>query len=70
MGVLLFQAASAIEMAYQSGDQSTMMRSLAKLKTYFIIMGIVTLIGIILGIVGIFFGFLGAIFSAVGLTHV
>ena len=70
MGVLLFQSASAIELAYQSGDRDTMTRSLAKLKTYFIITGIVTLIGIIVGILAFFFGFLGAIFSTVGVRHV
>ena len=70
MGVLLFQSASAIELAYQSGDRSTMTRSLAKLKTYFIITGVLTLVGIVFAILAFFFGFLGAIFSTAGLRHV
>ena len=69
MGVLLFQSANAIELAYLSGDRNAMTRSLAKLKTYFIIMGVLTLIGIAITILAFFFGFLGALFSTVGLRH-
>lgn len=70
MGVLLFQSASAIELAYLSGDRNAMTRALAKLKTYFVIMGVLTLIGIIITILAFFLGFLGAFFSAVGLRQV
>ena len=69
MGVLLFQSANAIELAYLSGDRNAMTRALGKLKTYFIIMGVLTLIGIIIGILAFFFGFLGAVFSTMGLRH-
>jgi hypothetical protein len=69
MGVLLFQSANAIELAYLGGDRNAMTRSLAKLKTYFIITGVLTLIGIVIGILMFFFGALGAFFSAVGLQH-
>lgn len=65
-GVLLFQSAGAIEQAYQGGSREAMTRSLAKLKTYFIIMGVLTLIAIVIMILAILFGFLGVIFSAVG----
>lgn len=53
MGVLLFQSASAVELAYLSGDRNVMTRSLVKLKTYFVIMGVMTLIGIIFWIIAI-----------------
>mgnify|MGYP001075015801 CR=1 FL=1 len=46
MGVLLFQSASAIEQAQMAGDKAAMVESMAKLKTYFTIMGILTLISI------------------------
>jgi hypothetical protein len=46
-GVLLFQSAKAIEQAYETDSKPAMTRSLSRLKTYFIIMGILTLIGII-----------------------
>ncbi|HKK04446.1 MAG TPA: DUF5362 family protein [Gammaproteobacteria bacterium] len=60
MGVLLFQSASSATQASQSGDKDTLLRSLAKLKTYFTIMGITTLIGLILGIIGFLMGGIGA----------
>ena len=49
MGVLLFQSASAVEEAYSSGRKDSMTRSLGKLKTYFIITGILTLLGLVGG---------------------
>jgi hypothetical protein len=69
-GVLLFQSAGAVEQAYQGGDRDAMTRSLLKLKTYFIIMGVLTLIGIIVMVLAIFFGFLGTFFAAVGSRHI
>lgn len=68
-GVLLFQSASAAEQAYLGGSQDAMIRSLSKLKTYFIIMGILTLIAIILMILAFSFGLLGALFSALSLSQ-
>jgi len=68
-GVLLFQSANAIEQAYLGGSQDAMTRSLSKLKTYFIIMGILTLIGIIVMILAFSFGLLGAFFSALSLSQ-
>jgi hypothetical protein len=68
-GILLFQSASAIEQAYQADNRDAMTRSLSKLKTYFIIMGVLTLIGIIVMVLALCFGLLGAFFSAVGLRH-
>ena len=68
-GVLLLQSAGAIEQAYLSGNRNEMTRSLSKLKTYFIIMGVLTLIGIIVGVLFVlllFFGFLGTFFATVG----
>lgn len=68
-GILLFQSASAIEQAYQADNRDAMTRSLSKLKTYFIIMGVLTLIGIIVMVLALCFGLLGGIFSAVGLRN-
>jgi hypothetical protein len=66
-GVLLFQSASAVEQAYLGGSQEAMTRSLSKLKTYFIITGVLTLIGVIIVILAFVFGFLGVLFSALSL---
>ena len=48
MGVLMFQAGSSIESAGQLGDRFSMLRSLGSLKTYFVLQGVLTLIGIII----------------------
>lgn len=66
-GILLFQSANAVAQAYETDNKAAMIRSLSKLKTYFIIMGILTLIGVIVLILAFFFGFLGAGLAA--LSH-
>jgi hypothetical protein len=50
MGVLMFQAGSSIDSASQFGDKFTFLSSLGSLKTYFVLQGILTLIGIILAV--------------------
>jgi len=66
-GILLFQSANAIGQAYEADSKADMARSLSKLKTYFIIMGILTLIGVIVFVLAFFFGFLGVGLAA--LSH-
>lgn len=53
MGVLLYQAASAIESAAQAGDRFAFLRSLNNLKTYFIIQGVLTLVGILVSLIAV-----------------
>jgi Family of unknown function (DUF5362) len=50
IGILLFQAGSSIESAGQFGDKFAFLRSMGGLKTYFIIQGVLTLIGIIVAV--------------------
>ncbi len=50
MGVLMFQAGSSIEPAGQFGDKFAFLRSMGNLKTYFILQGVLTLLGIIFAI--------------------
>ena len=69
IGILLFQSASAIEQAHQGGNRDAMTQSLSKLKAYFIITGVLTLIGIIIMVLAFFLFFIGAFFSAVGFRH-
>ena len=47
LGVLLFQASNSIEGAQYAGNKTQLIQSLNKLKTYFIINGILMLIMII-----------------------
>lgn len=59
MGVLLFQSAGQVEIAFNASDEGALLTSLGKLKTYFTIMGILTLIGIVLFVLGFFMGMAG-----------
>ena len=59
MGIILYKSASTIEQAVHTGEKTYTLQSLQKLKTYFTIMGVVTLIGLIVGALAIFLSFLG-----------
>ncbi|HEX7813560.1 DUF5362 domain-containing protein [Dyella sp.] len=48
IGVLLMQSSNAIERAQLSGDAAALKESLARLKTYFVIQGVLYLVGIII----------------------
>ncbi len=50
MGVLMFQAGSSIESAGQFGDKFAFLRSMSSLKTYFVLQGILTLLGILMAV--------------------
>lgn len=63
IGVLLFQAASAVERAYETGDSNEINVSLSKLKTYFMIMGVISLLGVIFFAVMFFTGSMAVLFS-------
>jgi hypothetical protein len=47
MGILLYQAANSAETARLSGDPYALASALSKVKTYFIINGILTLLGML-----------------------
>jgi hypothetical protein len=51
MGVLMFQAGSSIDAAGKLGDQFSFLRSLGSIKTYFVLQGVLSLIGIIISVV-------------------
>lgn len=53
LGVLLYQAASAIENAAQLGDRVAFLRSMDNLKMYFVIQGVLALLSILLTVVTI-----------------
>jgi hypothetical protein len=50
IGVVLFQAGSSIESAGQLGDKFAFLRSMGSLKTYFIIQGVLNLLGIVVAV--------------------
>ena len=61
MGVLLLQSSTSIERAQVTGNKALLVESLDKIKTYFTIMGVLTLIGLILTIMGIILGSFAAL---------
>ena len=65
LGVLLFQAAGTIEGAMINGDKMQLLRSLSKIKLYFMINGILMLL-VIIGVVIAILISGGAIISAIG----
>ena len=64
LGVLLFQTANAVEQAYTSEDEPSLLAAMGKLKTYITIMGILTLIGLIFAVAGFFLGGLAGLMGA------
>ncbi len=63
LGILIYNAATASENAYTTGDKFAFLRSMNQLKTYFIINGVLALIGIIFTAIALAMGLIGAIFS-------
>lgn len=63
-GVLLLQSASAIEQAFNTGGEQAMVLALQKLKTYFIIFGVIMLLQILLMVAGLSLGVLGVMLGA------
>ena len=61
LGVLLFQASSRIEHAYEGGGALSFMESLQKLKTYFIVNGVVVLVSLILAALAVVVALLGGL---------
>jgi Family of unknown function (DUF5362) len=61
LGVLLYQSAELVDRAYTSGDERTLIASLSKLKLYFIISGIMSLIGVAFMMILMSLGMLGAV---------
>lgn len=56
MGIVLYQSAGLVEKAYLSTDDQAMTMALAKLKTYFTITGVLTLIGLVIGLLSVILG--------------
>ncbi|MHB1895234.1 MAG: DUF5362 domain-containing protein [Metallibacterium sp.] len=64
MGVLLLQSGGAIERAQMAGDESALRMALDKLRVYFIIQGVLFIIGLV--VMALFFMlFFGALMAAI-----
>lgn len=62
IGVLLMQSAGALERAQLSGDTLAVKEALARLRTYFVIQGVLYIVGI--AVMVLYFIFFGAMFAA------
>lgn len=62
IGVLLMQSAGSIESANISGDATAFKQGLAKLRTFFVIQGVLYVVGLALMV--LYFLFFGAVFMA------
>lgn len=67
IGVLLFQAAGALERAYSTGNESDAIEGFGKLKTYFVINGVLLLISLAFVVIGILMGGAAALMSLGGM---
>ena len=65
IGVVLIQSASSIERAYISGEKEPLFTALSKLKTYFTIQGVLTLIGLIVAGIAFAMGMLGTLLGLI-----
>lgn len=61
LGVVLFQAASRIDSAFVTQDEMLLRESLAKLKTYFVIQGVLLLIYLAIVVAFVLLGGLAAL---------
>lgn len=62
IGVLVMQSAGAVERASNTGDAAALKESLAKLRTFFVIQGVLYIVGMVLTV--LYFLFFGAMFFA------
>jgi hypothetical protein len=59
MGVLLFQCAGQVEQAYSADNAQALHNALMKIRTYFTIVGVLTLIGLVVAVLGFALGLTG-----------
>lgn len=67
IGIVLLQAATAIEEAEFSGEQQAMLKAMTRLKSYFTIMGVLALIGLLFFGAAMLLGFAGAMMGGIGM---
>lgn len=63
MGVLLYQSASSVERSHVTGDKVALTESLNKLKIYFVVSGVMAIIGLAAAAIAIGFGAFGVLFG-------
>lgn len=61
IGILLLQSAGAVERAQNQDDASALIESLSRLRTYFVIQGVLYLVSIVIAV--LYFAFFGAMLA-------
>jgi len=61
LGVLLFQASQSVDRAYAQGNEELLHESLGKLKTFFVVYGVVVLLYVAFLGIALLFGGLAAL---------
>lgn len=67
-GVALFQAAGAAKRGYENHSEDAIKQTMGKLRTYFLISGIMTLLYVIFMVAGLLFGLGGAMLGMDGMS--
>ena len=65
VGVVLLQSASSIERAHLTGSKEVLFDSLGKLKMYFMIQGVTTLLGLVFGMLAFFMAMFMGVLSTI-----
>lgn len=67
-GVALFQAAGAAKRGYENHSEDAIKQTMGKLRTYFLISGIMTLLYVLFMVAGLLFGLGGAMLGMDGMS--
>ena len=65
-GIALMQAAGSVDQAYTTGSAEAATQAMQRLKTYFTIFGVLTLVYIAISVLGIIFGVGAGMMSGMG----
>jgi len=63
-GVVLMQAAGSVDLAYAEGSAEAASKAMRRLKTYFTIFGVLTLVYIAITVIGMMFGMTAGMMGA------
>jgi hypothetical protein len=66
MGILLFKAGAAIELAATSGSKPALYETMEKLKTYFTVQGILAVVGLVIAVIAMIVGLAAGLTGLLG----
>ncbi|MBU2650784.1 MAG: DUF5362 domain-containing protein [Bacteroidetes bacterium] len=63
LGILIYNAAVSCENAYMNGDKYSLMKSMQQLQNYFVINGVLALVGIVFTAIALGLGLISTIYQ-------